>query len=266
MVEKVSMEVAKKALKEYEKKRIVIPPEEIELDDEQEWFLQGYICGKSGQRELPEEGEGDIRRQILQIRSKYCERILEILAQEGELYHGDLAERLDIAPSGLNAVVKKMLDSSPPIIELMEIGKYKIYTLPPRMKNYMLNKRDDNKCSEISKREGKEEENLFLCLQHFIEIAGTRWKDRLNLMLQEKQQEKDKRVENEFRILMKAVAHAFQYDLDEVSELKRFLGNDALIYLLKRYLEIEKEAEEVIEGIRMKEGGTRLLQHIANKV
>jgi len=31
-------------------------------------------------------------------------------------------------------------------------------------------------------------------------------------------------------------------------------------------LEIEKEAEEVIEGIRMKEGGTRLLQHIANKV
>ncbi len=265
MVEKVSIEVTKKALKEYEKKRIVIPPEEIELDEEQEWFLQGYICGKSGQKETAEEGEGDIRRQILQIRSKYCEPILEILAQEGELYHGDLAERLEIAPSGLNAVIKKMLDCSPPIIGLMEIGKYKIYTLPPRMKNYMMNRSGDSKYGEASKWEGEEGENLFLCLQHFIEAAGIQWKDRLNLLLQEKQQEKDKKVKDKFQTLMKAAMYAFQYDLDAVRELRRFLNNDVLVYLLERYLEIEKEADAVIEGIRIKEGGTRLLQHIKNK-
>ena len=57
----------------------------------------------------------------------------------------------------------------------------------------------------------------------------------------------------------------FRSDLDAVRELRRFLNNDVLVYLLERYLEIEKEADAVIEGIRIKEGGTRLLQHIKNK-
>lgn len=262
MVEKISLEVTKKALEDFEKRYTIIPPEEIELDEEQEMFLQGYICGKRGQERLTGEvEEDDIRKQILQIRSKYCEPILEILREEGELYHGDLAERLKVAPSGLNLVIKKMLESSPPIIEMMEIGKYKIYTLPPRIKQYFMNRNNNN--GEILESGDVERENLFLCLQHFIEVAGIKWKDKLNLLFQEKEEENGE-VIKAFQRMMKVIVRVSQYDQEEMTELKRFLGNDVLVYLLQRYLEIDKEARKVIDEINAKEGGARLMHHIKN--
>ncbi|MDE7130821.1 MAG: hypothetical protein K2O65_03350 [Lachnospiraceae bacterium] len=265
MVEKISLEVTKRALEDYEKRHIIIPPEELEMDEEQEMFLQGYICGKKGQERLAGEvEEDDIRKQILQIRSKYCEPILEILGEEGELYHGDLAERLNVAPSGLNLAVKKMLESSPPIIEMTEIGKYKIYSLPPRIKKYVANKKNNNEYGEVLGLGDVERDNLFLCLQHFIEVAGVKWKDKLNLLLQEKEKEEKKEVVEEFRRMMQIIVYVSQYDQEEMAELKRFLNNDALVYLLQRYLEIDKAARKVINEINAKEGGARLLQHIKN--
>lgn len=265
MVEKISLEVTKRALNDYEKRYTIIPPEEIELDEDQEKFLQGYICGKNGQERLAgETEEDDIRKQILQIRSKYCEPILEILGEEGELYHGDLAERLNMAPSGLNLVVKKMLESSPPIIEMMEIGKYKIYTLPPRIKKYFMNRKYNNEYREIQGLGDGGKENLFLCLQHFIEVAGIKWKDKLNLLFQEKIEEENREVIKAFQRVMQVVVRVSQYDQEEMTELKKFLGNDALVYLLQRYLEIDKEARKVIDEINAKEGGARVLHHIKN--
>ena len=87
--------------------------------------------------------EDPIKRQIIGIRSKYSERILELLAQEGELYHGDLSEKLNMSPSGLNAIIRKMQECDPPIIEIMQIGKYKIYTLPAAVKEYIENKKNE---------------------------------------------------------------------------------------------------------------------------
>lgn len=265
MVEKISLEVTERALKDYEKRHIIIPPEGIELDEDQEMFFQGYICGKKGQEKLVGEvEEDDIHKQILQIRSKYCEPILKILGEEGELYHKDLAERLNVAPSGLNLAVKKMLESSPPLIEMTEIGKYKIYTLPPRIKKYFMNNKNINEYGEVLELDAVGKDNLFLCLQHFIEVAGVKWKDKLNLLFQEKEVEKNREVIKAFRSMMKVIVHVSQYDQEEMKELIRFLDNDALVYLLQRYLEIDKEARKVIDEINAKEGGTRLLHHIKN--
>ena len=75
-----------------------------------------------------------IQQQIIQSRTKYCEPILKLLFQEGELYHGDLADKLKVSPSGLNNVIKKIMETNPPLIIVNQIGKYKIYTLPDYVK------------------------------------------------------------------------------------------------------------------------------------
>ena len=47
-----------------------------------------------------------IAQAINSIRSKYGIRILKLLYREGIMYHGDLAGRLEISPSALNAVIR----------------------------------------------------------------------------------------------------------------------------------------------------------------
>lgn len=123
--------------------------------------------------------DDSIRKQIMGIRSKYCERILELLAVEGELYHGDLSEKLNMSPSGLSVIIKKMQDCDPPIIEIMQIGKYKIYTLPPKVKEYIEANLMEKKRNEKDAKAGREneqdvvgEDDILLCMQHFVEKAG----------------------------------------------------------------------------------------------
>lgn len=200
-----------------------------------------------------------IRKQIMGIRSKYCESILEILASEGELYHGDLADKLKMTPSGLNVIIKKMLECDPPIIEVMQIGKYKIYTIPPAVKEYIENKGsnkkkvDDTDCDEIK--------SVLLCFQHFIEKAGVKWKDLLNLLLQGNEDDVDDSVKDCFANLMRNIVNASKYNEDELQEAKKFLNNDVLEYLIQSYIDELRECENVLEEISQRENGMKLLRH-----
>lgn len=205
-----------------------------------------------------------IRKRIIGIRSKYCEPILELLAKEGELYHGDLAEKLDIAPSGLNVIIKKMLEGDPPIIEVTQIGKYKIYTLPIEIKDYMLNR----ELEKIALSEGEEalqakknSDNVLLCVQYFVEKAGIKWRDLLNLMLQEDEDDVDPEVQKAFERLMKCIKNAAKYKEDQIDELNKFLNNDVLVYLVQRYLEEVDECEMILAEIKKRENGKRLVRH-----
>lgn len=211
--------------------------------------------------------DDSIRKQIIAIRSKYCEPILEILAQEGELYHGDLAEKLNMSPSGLNVIIKKMLECNPPIIEVMQIGKYKIYTLPPSVKEYIENKFDKN-ANDLRKDNAgvadvfDETESIMLTLQHFSEKAGGQWRDQLNLLLQGMDDVVDAETAEQYRRLMKKIVYASKYNEDELQQLKKFLNNEVLEYLVQSYLDELKECEEFIEEISHRENGKNLLRHI----
>lgn len=193
-----------------------------------------------------------IKRQIMGIRSKYCEPILELLAREGELYHGDLSEKLNMSPSGLNVIIKKMQECDPPIIEILQIGKYKIYTLPPSVKEYMESRKETGggEESERSVPEEKEEEteigeepNVLLCLQHFADRAGAQWKDTLNLLLQERAYQADAGIRRQFSLLMKAVVFAGKYREEDYERLREFIQNDVLNQLLEEYLDEVRECE-----------------------
>lgn len=210
--------------------------------------------------------DDSIRKQIIAIRSKYCEPILEILAKEGELYHGDLAEKLNMSPSGLNVIIKKMLECDPPIIEFTQIGKYKIYTLPPSVKEYIENKFNKNVNDRRNDYAGDanvydETESIMLTLQHFSEKAGARWRDQLNLLLQGKDDDIDAETAEQYRRLMKKIVYASKYNEDELQQLNKFLNNEVLEYLVGCYLDELKECEELLAEISNRENGKNLLRH-----
>lgn len=212
--------------------------------------------------------DDSIRKQIISIRSKYCERILKLLAVEGELYHGDLSEKLNMSPSGLSVIIKKMQECDPPIIEIMQIGKYKIYTLPPNVKEYvemnLMEKKKNEKDARAEQGNAQdvmEEDDVLLCMQHFVEKAGGQWKDIFNKLLRNTYCDADKETRNQFEKLMALIIDAAKYKEEDIDELNRFINNDVLQYLLQDYLDEIEECEKILEDIRQREGGEKLLRH-----
>ena len=209
--------------------------------------------------------EDPIKRQIIGIRSKYSERILELLAQEGELYHGDLSEKLNMSPSGLNAIIRKMQECDPPIIEIMQIGKYKIYTLPAAVKENIENKKNEKNNAVEQDAEGGfkpcESENVLLCMQHFIDKAGESWRTILNLLLQDADCDADIEVKKYFGKLMEVIVNASKYNEEEIDELNKFFNNDVLGYLIQEYLDEIDECEEILRQVEARENGAKLVRH-----
>lgn len=169
-----------------------------------------------------------IQQQIIQSRTKYCERILKLLYQEGELYHGDLADKLKVSPSGLHAVIKKIMETNPPLIIVNQIGKYKIYTLPEYVKNYFC-----NECNTLITGN----DNLFLNLQIFIDSAGVDWKKQMNLLLQHEEDDISEETIAQFRNLIVLLVNAYKNWDSDWKKVVRFLGNDVLEFLIKEYKE-----------------------------
>lgn len=256
---RVDKKVLEAILSAFDSEDVLLLPEDVELDELQEQFIRGYLCAQKEESGEFGTDEERIRQQILQVRSKYCEPLLEFLFQEGELYHGDLAEKLELSPSGLNAIIKKMMESDPPIIAMMQIGKYKIYSLPEAVKRYMEN-RSRSKVHEEEKTRTYQG-NILLTLQHFVEAAGESWKDVLNLMLQGEEPETDKRVIQSFRELTEQARQAQENDSDSYEVLKRAVRNDILLFLLDEYVEEMKECELIMEEIRQRKNGKRLIRH-----
>lgn len=258
-MKKVDTKTLESALNAYKDTEGFIFPDEITLDDLQKQFVRGFLYAQqkeAGTRELEDE---EIRQQILQVRSKYSEPILELLFREGELYHGDLAEKLELSPSGLSAIMKKMMEGTKPIIDMMQIGKYKIYMLPDAVKRYMERKTQPE---EEQQTAGKVyEDNAVLILQHFVEKAGKNWKDVLNLLLQGKYDEGDEEVKRFFGELIKYARVEQEYETDSYETLKNMLRNDILEQLLDEYIEEIKECDRIMDEIRQRKNGNKLIRH-----
>lgn len=269
MERKIDDKLIKKILDAYEEQYEYGFPEELELSEKQEQFLRGYLHALAKEEDEDGKGNGheekdeEVRQRMLKVRSKYCERILELLFSEGEIYHGDLADKLNLSPSGLNAIIKKMQEDDTYLVEMMQIGKYKIYMLPKDVRKYMEKKENRNNKKYRSNAVGSS--NLLIGLQRFVEMVESEWKEVLSLLLQGEDDEIDENIKNYFTDFMGQVQWAEKYDEDAFRELKRVLKNDVLVYLVDEYLEVIKDCESIREEIGQRKNGKRLLRHIVIK-
>lgn len=258
-MKKVDAKTLENVLNAYADKEGLIVPDEIVLDDLQRQFVRGFLSAQQKEAGTLEMEDEEIRQQILQVRSKYSEPILELLFREGELYHGDLADKLNLSPSGLNAIIKKMMEGTKPIIDMMQIGKYKIYTLPDAVRRYMERKIQPEETQETTDK--VYEGNSVLVLQHFVEKAGKNWRDVLNTLLQGKYAEDEEDVKRFFVELTRQARLEKEYDVESYKELKNMLNNEILERLLDEYIDELKECDYIMEEIRQRENGNKLIRH-----
>lgn len=264
---KINEELVNNILRQYDTDMESEIPSHIKLDAEQKAFVHGYLCN-AAQRENIQRTDGSlIRSQIIQTRSKYCEPVLELLANEGELYHGDLAEKLDLSPSGLNAIIKKMQETEIPIINTTQIGKYKIYSLPDDVRDYMLRKdRVQEQAEEDDAQknaDGTERPDMILCLQHFVDAAGRKWKDDLSRLFRGIEKDISAEVRAEFESFADALNFAYTEDTEEMADLKRiFNHNDVLLDAMDGYMknyDLRKELKKRKDAGRLTSSDKRLI-------
>ncbi len=217
--------------------------DDVKVEGERKLFVQGYLCSIMQRENMQKTGDSLIRSQIIQTRSKYCEPVLELLASEGELYHGDLADKLNLSPSGLNAIIKKMQETEIPIIQTTQIGKYKIYSLPDNVKDFILKKEQANDLEEeleaddrCSMEKDKQIPDIFLYLQHFVELAGEHWKDDLSLLFRGMEENFSTEIREAFAAFTDALRIIYQEDQEKKNDLKRIFHNDVLVFFMEDYM------------------------------
>lgn len=213
--------------------------EQTGLDEEQKWYVMGDLKALEEKEESFEKLEM-VREQIYRVRSKYCEPILQLLAKEGKLYHGDLAEKLDISPSGLNAIIKKINESDIPLIITEQIGKYKIYSLSQEAKDYFCN------YEELAEGSYKNEKKVFVALQKLIDVLEENWREKLNRLLCGEYKNMDEAVKSMFQTFIGNMLDVKQDCPEQYQEVLLFLKNEMLIYLLEKYLQKAERFETLL--------------------
>ena len=175
-----------------------------------------------------------VERQIKEISSKHTMPILQIVEQDDGITHGELAELLNLLPSGLSTVVKKMENCALPLLAVSQTGKYRRYSLPGYVKQYLMEKEAEKNEAFLGKTKGK---NLFLLLQHFVEAAGEDWRDTMNILLQEVEIDSSVRVGKYLIEFMEELQKKKDAQEDEVRSVFRFINNEVLIFLMEEYIE-----------------------------
>lgn len=175
-----------------------------------------------------------IEREINQVRSKYGEKILYILKSERSMYHGDLAAKLEISPSGLNAIIKKMTEGEIPLVRVEQVGKFKKYSLPDEVRQYMENENPEQQGTGASRKVCGA--GLFLPVQRFVEAAGESWREILNLLLCGEEAGISQEEIKAFGELIKQMEELYVTESPELRLLRKFIKNEVLLYLLDEYL------------------------------
>ena len=76
----INSELINNILRQYDAYMESEVPSNIKLDEERKAFVQGYLCSAMQKENIQKADGNSIRSQIIQTRSKYCEPILELLA------------------------------------------------------------------------------------------------------------------------------------------------------------------------------------------
>ncbi|MCM1087735.1 MAG: hypothetical protein NC419_06230 [Muribaculaceae bacterium] len=79
-----------------------------------------------------------IQNEMQQIKTKYKNTILSILARSGTMLHKDLASAIGVSASGLTAIIKQMNATSVQTIHVQEVSKFKLYSITPAAYKYAM--------------------------------------------------------------------------------------------------------------------------------
>lgn len=175
-----------------------------------------------------------IEKAINNIRSKHGKDILDLLWVEKTMYHGDLAGKLSISPSGLNGIIKKMIESEIPLIKVEVVGKFRKYSLSDEMKEYMDASEDRSYKKTASKTVNGI--GLFVPIQRFVEAAGDGWREILNQMLCGDDLDVSENLQKCFNELMDQIEELSINNEYGLQLIKKFIKNEVLIYLIEEYI------------------------------
>lgn len=178
----------------------------------------------------------NIERQILEMNSKHCKPILTAIYKDEGITQGELALKMNLLPSGLTAVIKKMENADIPLVTVTQAGKFRRYSLPEEVKQYLF---DEEKAKNDILAKRGEEENLFLLLQRFVETAGEQWKEKMNFLLLDENRGASGELEKCFTDFMRQMKDKTLERDEEVLEVRAFIKNEVLLYLIDKYIEAE---------------------------
>ncbi|MCI9465029.1 MAG: hypothetical protein HFI48_14280 [Lachnospiraceae bacterium] len=84
-----------------------------------------------------ESSENKAVASISRIKQKYRDSVLLEIYESDRILHAELANRISVSASGLNAVIKKMNDGAVKTIREIKAGKFKFYTLTKESVEYI---------------------------------------------------------------------------------------------------------------------------------
>lgn len=125
----------------------------------------------------------DATDSIMQIRQKYKNPALLILYELNRILHAELANLLDVSPSGLNAIIKKINETDKKPIHDIKAGKFKFYQLSEEGKIYVT-----TVILPTIVGSSEDEEDLHKILNLLFDFKKNNkeiWNDKLKQMLEE---------------------------------------------------------------------------------
>ncbi len=89
------------------------------------------------------------QNEIFKIKTKYRDKLLQVLAERGTLLHSDLASALGVSPSGLNAIIRQMDAVSVKLVRTETVSKYKLYSITPTAYKYIMSQKTKEQTKKV---------------------------------------------------------------------------------------------------------------------
>lgn len=157
---------------------------------------------------------------ILQIKQKYRDQVFMEIHESGRILHAQLANRISVSASGLNAIVKKLNEISVKTIHETKAGKFKFYTLTGECDKYVKSVILPTVISD--KQDEEEVHNLFNLLSVYKDKNQEVWQDKIMKLLEKKPTDDEETLDMSDAIgceLLQALGQFYQREKDKAKRL-----------------------------------------------
>lgn len=217
--------------------------EENRVDNKKNSMVSEFILPPMNEWE--KEGaadENDATNFISQIKQKYKDQVLIEIYESGRILHAELANRIPISASGLNAVIKKINEFRIKAVRETKAGKFKFYTLTKEGLNYIENIVLPLLIS--SKQDEEAVHNLFHLIALYKDKNPETWVAGLSQIIKNKEEEKEIDTKGSGALgceLLEELGRFYQSDKEKAKRLlelgmaEKEIRNDILLYFEKEY-------------------------------
>ena len=154
--------------------------------------------------------DNNIAGDFVYVRQKHRDALLRILYEHKNVSHAELAEKLKISASGLNAVIKKLNDVEEKTVKYTKIGKYKYYNLTEAGRSFVEN-------VLMLSREKERENHLKEVWDIYQDMTGDLWEESF-MRLFETVGKTAEEAENEIEAAFCEFIHSFVAFYNEAPE------------------------------------------------